>query len=78
MSEIIKLVPYQNKISDDAPEVLRKLADDIEAGTVTEMVLACVYNDEYELMRFSSLSESLVLSSLLHHSILRGFRADEE
>jgi len=74
MSEIIKLVPPVNKISSDTPEVLIDLADKAKGGSITEMVIACVMDGEYAFYRFSSLTESLVLSDLLHDSILKGFR----
>jgi hypothetical protein len=73
MSEIIRLVPQQSPLADDTADVLRDYANKVESGEITSMVLACVENGEYKLMRFSSLTESLVLSDLLHDSFLRQF-----
>lgn len=73
MTEIIKLVSRKNLIASDTPQVLRNLADKVESGEVTDMILGCVENGGYELMRFSNLQESLVLVNLLHNSIMKGF-----
>jgi hypothetical protein len=66
--------PKQLNISEDTSQSLREIADAVDSGEVTQIVLACVRNDEYEIRQFSSLTDSVVLSSILHDTIVRGFR----
>lgn len=54
---------------------MRKLADQIEAGEVESLVVACVSNGNYEFHFPSSLTDSLVLASLLKARCIENFRA---
>lgn len=63
----MKVIPFKaaSRLPDDFADVLRSIADQVEAGEVTEFVAAFVVDGEYEFLFPSSLSASLVLGSLL-------------
>lgn len=65
-------LPASN-IAPDFAESLRQLADAIDAGRVASCVLACVQDGAYMVLKPSSPSDSLVLASLLHASVMRDF-----
>lgn len=52
----------------DLPGVLRQLADDVEAGKVTEMIVGYVQGDTgtYKFLWPSSTLDSLTLTTLAH------------
>lgn len=63
------------KLPADTAAALRLLADQIDSGLVTSIVIAAVAGDTYEFHMPSSLHDSLVLASLLQTRCLEGFRA---
>lgn len=65
--------PTTSNIAPDFADSLRKLADAIDAGRVESCVLACVQDGAYMVLKPSSASDSLVLASLLHASVMRDF-----
>lgn len=75
MADIIKLVPGRSGLPENTSAFLREMADDIDAGKLTQFVAAIVRNGDYEMVKSSSHSDSLVLASLLHDSCIRDFRA---
>jgi hypothetical protein len=70
---VVKLA-QRSPLPADTPAALRRLADAIEAGACTAFVAAAVVDGQYEFHRPSSLTDSVVLSSLLHDSCVRAFR----
>jgi hypothetical protein len=73
MSNITKLAPLP-ALPPDLPGRLRQLADDVEAGRVTAMVVAYVCDDCYEFLWPSSLTESLTITTLAQASALDRLR----
>ena len=59
----------------DTPSILRKLADDVEAGSVDSMVVAYVQDGSYCFLWPSSLIESMTLTTLAHASAVDRMRA---
>jgi hypothetical protein len=64
----------QKALPADLPQALRNLASRVECGEVTEMVIAYVAGDEYEYMFPSSLTESLLLATLLQARCIDRYR----
>lgn len=58
----------------DLPARLRRMADDVEAGLVTAMVVAYVYEGRYEFLWPSSRADSVLLTALAHASALERMR----
>lgn len=73
MSNVVEL-PRQQKLPDDLPELLRKLADRVEAGTVTDMVVAYVEDDHYEYLWPSPLDDSLIICTLAQARAIDRYR----
>ena len=73
MGKITQL-KQMSKLPADLPGRLRQMADDVEAGSVTAMVVGYVCDDKYEFMWPSSLIESLTIATLLQASALDRFR----
>lgn len=58
------------KLPDDLPEILRSLANEVESGAITDMVIGYVANGDYKFLWPSSLVDSLVLCDLAHSMAL--------
>lgn len=69
----LKLAP-RAELPEDFPGILRRIADEVEAGKVTKFVAMYVEEGEYALLKPSSLFDSIVLSALLHDSCVQEFR----
>ncbi len=67
---VLKQTP---RLPSDAAAQLRKIADSIDAGETTELCAAMVTNGSYEFLFVSSLTDSLVLASLLQHRCVERF-----
>lgn len=63
----MNIVPIKRPPSDLAA-VLRDMADRVDAGAITEMLVVRVENGSYEFMYGASLADSIVMASLLLHS----------
>lgn len=61
-------------IAPDFAAELRKLADAVERGDVGSCVVAATWHGCYTFIKPSSLSESIILTTLLHDSVVRSFR----
>lgn len=72
-AEIVALNPGP-RCAPDLPGILRDLADSIERGDVTGMVFAYIDRGDYITSNSASLSESLVLATLLQAAMLEKFR----
>ena len=55
---------------------LRKMADDIDAGLLTDIVIASVTSGNYEFTYGASLLDCLVMSDLLHQSCIDRMRRE--
>jgi hypothetical protein len=73
VSKIVQLIPVP-ALPPDLPGRLRQLADDVEAGRVTEMAVGYVCEGEYEFLWPSSLVDSLTITTLMKASALDRFR----
>jgi hypothetical protein len=73
VNKITQLKPVP-ALPPDLPGRLRQMADDVEAGRVTAMVVGYVCEDSYEFLWPSSLTESLTITALLQASALDRFR----
>lgn len=69
------VVPFKpsSPIASDTSAVLRELADAVDCGDVTELIVCCIDRGEYSFKLFSSLTESLVLANLYLQWILHKF-----
>lgn len=72
MAELHAL-PKPSKLADDTANVLRELAHQIDRGEVNAVVLGAEIGGEYQLFNFSSVIDTLVLTSLLHRRALNAF-----
>ena len=70
----MEIVALKRPPSDLAAR-LRELADQADAGRLTEAVIACVSDGSYEFTYGASISSCLVLSSLPHQNCLDRMRA---
>ncbi len=64
----------RSALPKDLPAKLRELADWVEKGTITEMVVGYVEAGEYCFVWPSSLHDSLVLTSLLQQTAIDRLR----
>jgi hypothetical protein len=56
---------FGNKAPSDLANVLREMADSVERGDITALVAAYVENGEYLFTYGASMSQAVVLSSML-------------
>ena len=70
---IHSIAPVKRAPSDLADK-LRALADHADAGELTEAVIAYVRNDYYEFVYAASLSQCIVLSSMLQQTCVDNMR----
>ena len=70
---VVSLKP-RGALPDDTASQLRDLAERVEKGEITELVIALVSDDVFEFLFPSSLTESLVLANLLHQKCIDRFR----
>jgi hypothetical protein len=73
VSNITTLKPLPH-LPADLPDRLRRLVDDVEAGRVTSMVVAYVYDGAYEFLWPSSLVDSMTLTTLAQASAIDRMR----
>ena len=59
----------------DLADTLRRLAEQAESGDLTDMVIACIANSGYEFVYASSLSDGIVLSTMLQQNCIDRMRA---
>lgn len=64
MTNVTALAP-RNRMPSDLPAVLRELADQVEAGRVTGFVAGSIIDGEYRVNCAGSLTDNLVLATLL-------------
>ena len=76
MSDKFKVVQggFGAKPASDLARILRELADKADSGEVVDLVYACVNGGQYELGFSASMTDSLVLSSLLQNSAIDKFK----
>lgn len=65
---------FGKRAPDDLANILRSMADDVDAGRITSAVFAFTKIGHYELNFSASLEDSLVLSTLLHDSAIQKFK----
>jgi hypothetical protein len=58
----------------DLPARLREMADDVEAGRITAMIVGYVCDDCYEFLWPSSMTDSLTIATLAQASALDRLR----
>jgi len=63
----IKEVKFGKRAASDLSSELRKLADLADQGIITSLVAAFTENEEYSFIFSSSLSDAIVLTTLLQH-----------
>jgi hypothetical protein len=73
MSNITQLKPLP-AMPPDLPEILRRLADDVESGAITSMIVAYVQDGNYEFLWPSSLIESMTLTTIAQQTAIDRFR----
>ena len=56
---------FGNRAPSDLANVLREMADAVDRGEITGLVAAYVHNDEYLFTYGTSMSQAVVLSSML-------------
>ena len=56
---------FGNRAPSDLSNVLREMADAVDRGEITGLVAAYVHNDEYLFTYGTSMSQAVVLSSML-------------
>jgi len=71
----ITVLKQSNPMPDDFPSMLRALADRVERGEITSFVGAWS-SENYEFLFPSSLSDSLVLATLLQRVAVDKFRGE--
>ena len=71
---VLKIPP---RMPDDMPGLLRELADHIESGRITAMVVGFCRDDCYEFLWPSSIVDSFLISSMLQASALDKLREAE-
>lgn len=64
------------RLPEDTAAVLRAFADDAESGRLTEFTYAYVRDGCYGTGSASSLSETVVLTSILHDWAVRRMRGE--
>lgn len=62
------------KATGDLSAILREMADQVDAGTVTDMVIASVHDGNYEFTYAASFADCVVMSSLLHTNCIERMR----
>jgi len=70
----IKRLEVLPPLPPDLSARLREMADDVEAGRVTAMIVGYVFDGSYEFLWPSSLADSLTISTLAQASALDRFR----
>jgi hypothetical protein len=70
----IKALPAVSPLPPDLPERLRELADHVESGRVTAMVIAFARDGEYQFIWPSTRADSVVLAGLAHHQSIERMR----
>lgn len=73
MTNLVQLKPAP-ALPADLPATLRRLADDVEAGKVTAMVVGYVCDDTYQFLWPSSLTDSMTITTLMQACALDRFR----
>ena len=66
---------FGKQAPEDLSQRLRELADEVDKGYITGMVVAYVGDGEYSFVFGTSLSESIVLSTLLKQSSIDRMRS---
>ena len=64
-----------NPLPDDFPKLLRDLADSVERGNITGMVVAYSNSGEYKFCYPSNLHDSVVLAAMLQQNCIDRMRA---
>jgi hypothetical protein len=70
----LHVLPSRSAMPDDTANVLRRLADRIERGEVSALIVGMVADGCYEWMFPSSRVDSLTLSALLHATCIDRMR----
>lgn len=66
----IKVIPKKQALPPDLPKLLRDMASRIEQGSITQMIIVYVEDDNYAFAWPSGLRDSLVLATLMHHEAI--------
>lgn len=75
MNDRPTIVPLvKPRVDSELVRTLREIADAAERGEVVELVAAYVHANEYKFVYGASLTESLVLVSLLQHRCVQRFK----
>lgn len=75
MPDNIKEVKFGKRAPEDLAQRLRELADEVDEGKITGMVVAYVHEDQYQFMFGASLSEAIVLTTLMQQTNIDRMRA---
>lgn len=60
-------------LPNDFAAMLRKIADDVDAGRVTAAAMAFIHDGTYMIVMPSSIEETLTLATLLHKRSVDAF-----
>jgi hypothetical protein len=65
---------FGKQVPDDLSQRLRELADEVDKGYITGMVIAYTGDGEYSFMFGTSLSESILLAALMQQESIDRMR----
>ena len=73
MSNVVEL-KRPSPLPPDLPATLRKMADDVESGNITDMAIVCVHDDNYRFVWPSSINDTIVMCTLALNSAIDRMR----
>lgn len=66
---------FGRQAPDDLSQRLREMADEVDNGDISGMVVAYIYKENYSFVFGTSMSESILLAALLQQQSLDRMRA---
>jgi alkanesulfonate monooxygenase SsuD/methylene tetrahydromethanopterin reductase-like flavin-dependent oxidoreductase (luciferase family) len=66
---------FGKQAPSDLSQRLRELADEVDEGLITGMIVGFVHEGNYSFLWGASLSESLILAALLQQTSIDNMRA---
>jgi hypothetical protein len=70
----VKVLNFGRKAPDGMAADLRKMADRVDAGEITDMVAIFVGTQEYEEWFNASLIDCIAMTAMLHHRAVERMR----
>lgn len=71
----LRVIDGGDRPPPDLSARLREMADQVDAGQITGMVIACVFDDSYQFTYADSLHDCLVMAAMLQQNCLDRMRA---